>query len=103
MNKKEIMLLSAQRGFNPNQTWLTFLPYNIKSMYAKSDKFNGLKMFTIEKNRFKFDSDLIDKLEITDFLCKATLEYELQDIGSLTPILKPIRLVIGSKVFEVNK
>lgn len=104
MNKKEIMLLSCQAGFNENSTWITYIPYNIKSMYAKTSKFNGLKMFNLEKtNRFRFDTNLYDKLELGDFLCKATLEYELVDIGSLNPILKPVRLVIGSKTFEVDK
>lgn len=104
MNKKEIMLLSCQSGFNEEQTWITYLPYNIKTLYAKTDKFNGLKLFNYEKKyRFRFDAKIYDKLEFQDFMCKAVLEYELQDVGSLNPVLKPTRLVIGSKVFEVNK
>lgn len=105
MNKKDIMILSTQAGFNPEQTWITFIPYNYGSMYSKTDKFNGLKMFTLEKNRFKIDYPLYKELEITDILAKCTLEYELQDVGTLNPILKPTKLVIenskGNKVFDL--
>lgn len=104
MNKKEIMLLSCQAGFNNESVWLTYLPYNIKTLYSKTEKFNGLKLFNFDKTyRFNFKSNIIDKLEFSDFMTKAVLEYELQDVGSLNPVLKPIRLVIGSKVFEINK
>lgn len=102
MNKKDIMLLFVTSAFNPNQCWVTYIPYDKKLMYGKSDKFNGLKMFNLEKTfRHRIDSNLIDKLDVNDFLCKATLVYDLVDVGTLNPIVKVKQLIVGNKTFDI--
>ena len=101
MNKKDILILSTQSGFNPNQCWITWIPYNYKSVYSKTDKYNGLRLFSLDRNKLRVDYPLYKELEITDFLCKATLEYDTEDIGTLTPRLVPKKLIIGNKSFDL--
>lgn len=100
--KRDILILSVGKGFNENQSWITYLPYDYSKMFSKSDKFCGLRIFNLEKDyRIRVDKNLVDLLDVEDFLQKATIEYEIVESGTFHDFYKFKKLTIGNKVINL--
>lgn len=100
--KKDILILNVTAGFNENQTWITYLPYDYSKIYSHSEKFNGLKIFTLDKFRFRVNKNIRDRLDVKDFLQKCTVEYDILDSGSFNGSYNFKSLTIGSKVIDLQ-
>ena len=99
--KKEIIILNIKKGFNENQNWIVYLPYDYTKIYTKTEKFVGLMLFDLEtKYRIRVDKNIIDKIDEGDILQKAILEMEIKE-GDLRPYYSCKRITIGNKVIEI--
>lgn len=100
--KKDILLLYARPGYNENQTWLVYLPYNYSEIYSHTDKFNGLKLFNFEKRfAIRVDKPILNRLDVKDFLQKCTVEYDLINSGSFNEMYDFKKITIGNKIIEL--
>lgn len=102
--KRDILILSVNKGFNDNQSWITFIPYDYSKMFSKSDKFTGLKIFNLDKDyKIRVDKNLCNFLDVEDFLQKATIEYEIVESGTFHDFYKFKKLTIGNKIIDLTK
>lgn len=102
--KRDILILSVSKGFNDNQSWITYIPYDYTKIFSKSEKFAGLRLFNLDKDyRIRVDKNLCNYLDVGDFLQKATIEYDIVESGTFHDFYKFKKLTIGSKVIDLSK